>query len=225
VCEVWVGAHRHAVVVAHDHVDGLHASIVPKPSDRCSSARQRHGVAAKKPQPETDRRTKKVDALFTRWDRQDSPGCAVGIIKDGEFVYKRGYGMADLEHGIPITPQSVFYLSSTSKQFTAATAAVLAIQGKLSLDDDVRKHVPELPKYDKTITVRDLIYHTSGLRDYFVIRLAAGQSLEDYWNNDDVVRLLTRQKGLTAPPGTEFRFPVGAVPQPIVFGDRVVQSY
>lgn len=107
--------------------------------------------------------TSRVDKIFEKWNRPDSPGCAVGVFREGRIVYKRGYGMADLEHRIPITPSTVFTLASVSKQFTAAAVVLLAQQNKLSLDDNVRKYIPELPDFGAPITLRHLIHHTSGL--------------------------------------------------------------
>ena len=107
----------------------------------------------------------KVDRVFWMFDKTDSPGCALGVVRDGEFVYKKGYGLGSLELGVPLTPQSVFYMGSVSKQFTAASVVLAAEQGFLSLDDDVRKFVPELPSYGKTITLREMLHHTSGFRD------------------------------------------------------------
>ena len=89
-----------------------------------------------------------VDAIMAEWSRADSPGCAVGVVRDGELVLAKGYGQADLERGVPISPASVFDIASTSKQFTAAVVVLLAQEGKLSLDDDVRRFVPELPRYE-----------------------------------------------------------------------------
>jgi CubicO group peptidase (beta-lactamase class C family) len=106
-----------------------------------------------------------VDAVFSQWDRPDSPGCAIGVYQDGRTAYSRGYGMADLEHDAPMTPGSVFYAGSVSKQFTAMAAALAIKQRKLGPDDDVRKYVPELPEYGRPITIRHLLRHTSGLRD------------------------------------------------------------
>src|SRR6266481_4311081 len=88
---------------------------------------------------------RKVDQVFAAYDKPDTPGCALGVVRDGEFIYKKGYGTASLELGVPLTPQSVFYMGSVSKQFTAASVVLAAEQGFLSLDDDVRKYVPELP--------------------------------------------------------------------------------
>src|SRR5262249_3754729 len=109
--------------------------------------------------------TLRVDQLFGRFDRPDSPRCALGVIKDGKLISKRGYGMATLEHDIPIPPPSVFNVASASTQFTAMSVLLLARQEKLRLDDDIRKSLPELPAYQATITIRQLIHHTSGVRD------------------------------------------------------------
>ena len=110
--------------------------------------------------------TGKVDSLFAEWDKPDSPGGALAIIKDGSIIYKHGYGLANLDDNIPITPESVFYIASVSKQFTAACIVLLAQRGDLSLDDDIRTHIPKIPAYESPITIRHLIHHTSGLRDY-----------------------------------------------------------
>ena len=107
----------------------------------------------------------RIDSLFARWNRKDAPGCAVGVSRDGRSIFERAYGMADLEHDIGATPATIYEAGSVSKQFTAAAVVLLAQQGKLSLDDDARKHVPELPDYGTPITIRHLLNHTSGLRD------------------------------------------------------------
>ena len=107
-----------------------------------------------------------IDKLFTPWNQPNTPGCAVGIFKRGEIVYAKGFGIANLENNAPIAPDTKFDIASISKQFTAAAIVVLNQRGKVSLDDDVRKFIPELPSYGRTITIRHLIHHTSGLRDY-----------------------------------------------------------
>lgn len=106
----------------------------------------------------------RVDSVFSRWDRTDSPGCAVGISQGGRPVYLHAYGMSDLQHALAITPGSIFHVASISKEFAAYAVALLAADGKLSLDDDVRTYVPEIPDYGPRITIRHLIHHTSGLR-------------------------------------------------------------
>ncbi len=147
-----------------------------------------------------------VDRLFAAWDRPDSPGCAVGIIKDGRLLYARGYGMANLEHGIPITPRTVFDIASTSKQFTAASLLLLEQHGRLSLDDDIRRFVPELPDYGRPITLRHLLHHTSGLRDYLTLMALAGVRFDGVTTEEDALRLIVRQKGLNFPPGEEYLY-------------------
>ena len=114
---------------------------------------------------QTETQSAKIDKLFAQWDKPDSPGCALGVIKDGVLIYKRGYGLANLDHSVPLSPTSVFYIASTSKQFAAASVALLAKQGKISLDDDITKYLPELPKYQRPVTIRHLIHHTSGVLD------------------------------------------------------------
>ena len=142
-----------------------------------------------------------VDSVFAAFDNRQSPGCAVSAIDGDRTLVLKGFGMASLEHDLPITPQSAFYAASVSKQFTAFAVALLAQQGKLSLDDDVRKWLPEVPNFGKTITVRHLIHHTSGLRDYFGLLGMTG------WPNDGPVTeaqfldLVKRQKSLNFDPG------------------------
>lgn len=140
--------------------------------------------------------------LFEKWDKSDSPGCALGVYKDGQIIYKQGYGMADLENDIPITPATVFHVASMSKQFTAASIVLLAQQGKLSLNDDVHKYLPELPDFGERITIRNLIYHTSGLRDQWdLLDLAGWRYSLDLITDDDVMSVMTRQKELNFKPG------------------------
>jgi len=152
-----------------------------------------------------DKKTDAVDKLLSQWVKKDSPGCALAVIKDGKIIYKKGYGLANLELNIPITPQSVFYIGSVSKQFVTMCIALLTKQGKLSLDDDIRKYVPELPDYESSITVRHLIYHTSGLRDYLTLLGIAGVDYGTY-HEDDVVELIARQKELNFNPGEEYLY-------------------
>jgi CubicO group peptidase (beta-lactamase class C family) len=146
--------------------------------------------------------SKQVDKVFQKWDKRDSPGCALGVYKDGQIIYKHGYGMANLNDDVPITPATVFHVASMSKQFTAASIVLLAQQGKLSLDDDVRKYIPELPDFGQRITIRHLVYHTSGLRDQWeLLGLAGWRYSLDLITNDDVMSVMTRQKDLNFKPG------------------------
>jgi CubicO group peptidase (beta-lactamase class C family) len=158
------------------------------------------------PTVHADSRTDQVDALFEKWDRRDSPGCALGIIENGRFVYQRGYGLANLEYDIPITTSSVFRTGSVSKQFAAMAILLAAEEGKLSMDDDIRKHIPELPQYDPPVTIRHMIHHTSGLRDYLVLMNLAGKRDEDYYTNEEVMERLVKQKRLNFAPGDEYLY-------------------
>jgi CubicO group peptidase (beta-lactamase class C family) len=160
-------------------------------------------VATAFAQTPEDPLTKKVDQLFATWDKPDSPGAAIAVIKDGAVVYKRGYGSANLEYNIPITPQTVFHVASVSKQFTAFSIVLLANQGKLSLDDDIRKHLPEVPDFGKKITIRQLIHHTSGLRDQWTLLGMAGWRLDDVITKEHIMKMVRYQKELNFDPGAE----------------------
>ncbi|UCH98781.1 MAG: serine hydrolase, partial [Candidatus Aminicenantes bacterium] len=145
--------------------------------------------------------TDQVDKLFAQWDKKDSPGCALAIIKDGKIIYKRGYGMADLERDVPITSKSVFDIASTSKQFVAMSIVLLAEEGKLSLDDDIRQHIPGMPDYGNKITIRHLVHHTSGIRDYCDLMYLAGMPFENDYPEAQIIELIARQKELNFKPG------------------------
>jgi CubicO group peptidase (beta-lactamase class C family) len=153
-----------------------------------------------------DTLTDQVDRLFKTWDKPDSPGCALGVIKDGLFIYKRGYGMANLEYSIPLTSRSVFRIGSTSKQFTAMCIALLEEQGKISVDDSIRKYFPEMPEYANTVKIRHLLHHTSGIRDYLTLWSIAGERNDDFFIDPEVVALIARQKELNFNPGEEFLY-------------------
>ncbi|GHF17832.1 alkaline D-peptidase [Kordiimonas sediminis] len=168
--------------------------------------------------------SKAVDKIFAPFDRTDAPGCAVGVMKDGEFLHKGAYGMASLELGVPLTPDSVFRIASVSKQFTAAAVLLLADDGVIDLDEDIRRYLPDLPDYAHTVTVRSMLGHTSGMSRYDHIsgsyegekqpsavdlRSPLGRPFrlgnEDYLTNDefyDVVKKL----GLIHEPDTRFEY-------------------
>ena len=149
----------------------------------------------------------KVDAVFAKWNRTDSPGCALGVYRDGKIVYKHGYGMANLNDDVAITPETVFHVASMSKQFTAASILLLQEQGKLSLDDDVHKYIPELPDFGEKITLRHLVHHTSGLRDQWaLLELAGWRYSQDLITDDDVMSVVTRQKALNFKPGERYMY-------------------
>lgn len=154
----------------------------------------------------TNEFSQQVDALFAEWDRPGSPGCAVGIIRNGELIHARGYGCANLDHDIPITPTTVFYLASVAKQFAAMAIALLIEEGHIRLDDDIRRFVPEFPDYGAPITVSHLVHHTSGLRDYHELRGIGGYSGADTWTEAHVVDFIMQQKALNFKPGDEYMY-------------------
>jgi CubicO group peptidase (beta-lactamase class C family) len=145
----------------------------------------------------------RADALFAAYARPGSPGCAAGVMREGALVFAKGYGSANLDYDIPITPRTVFDIGSVSKQFTAAGIFLLARDGRLSLDDNVRKWVPELPDYGTPITIRHLLHHTSGLRDYLVLMELAGLNYEDIHPEPEILGLIARQRALNFRPGGE----------------------
>lgn len=145
-----------------------------------------------------------LDQVFADYDSTRSPGCSMAVYREGEIAYARGYGMANLEYGIANGPNTVFRIASASKQFTAMAIAMLAEQGALSLDDDIHKFFPEMPNYGEPVTVRQLIHHTSGLRDYLGLARLADWT-EDY-SVDELLQIIVRQQELNFPPGTEFLY-------------------
>jgi CubicO group peptidase (beta-lactamase class C family) len=148
-----------------------------------------------------------VDRVFDAWRSTHGPGCAVGVGKNGTVLFERGYGMANLETDTPITPASIFHVASVSKQFTAMSIMLLEHDGKLSVDDNIRKYVPEIPDYGTPITIRHLLTHTSGLRDQWnLIALARGRFDEDRITEADVMDILPRQTALNFKPGAEYLY-------------------
>jgi CubicO group peptidase (beta-lactamase class C family) len=152
----------------------------------------------------TDIAPRQIDELFAAYNKPQSPGCSVGVIRDGAFIFQKSYGEASLELNVPLTSESVFYMASVSKQFTAATVVLAAEQGLLSLDDDVRKYIPELPDYGTRITLRQMLHQTSGFRDFLDLTDLSGRSMSALSSPDDVLALIARQKGLNNVPGQEF---------------------
>lgn len=152
-------------------------------------------------------RERRVDEIFAAHDTPDSAGCAVSIMERGAIVYKRGYGMANLEYGIPITPSSIFHVASVSKQFTAFAVALLVADGKVSWSDDIREYVPEVPDHGETITLEDLVHHISGIRDQWNLLSMAGWRWEaDVVRQEDVLDLISRQKALNFAPGRSYLY-------------------
>ncbi len=149
----------------------------------------------------------KLDAVFADWDSSDTPGCAVGVTHEGRMIAGRAYGMADLENPVLNTPATIFEAGSVSKQFVAGAIILLAMEDKVSLEDDVREVIPELPDYGHTITWRHLLNHTSGLRDWGSVTGISGWGRSGRTHNHDhVIDILSRQTHLNFPPGERYSY-------------------
>jgi CubicO group peptidase (beta-lactamase class C family) len=147
-----------------------------------------------------------VDALFAELAAPGSPGAAVGIYRGGRVIFAKGYGLADLESGAPITPRTPFHVASMSKQFAAFAIALLAREGKVDLDADVRTYLPYFPDLGVKITTRQLIQHTSGLRDQMTLFMLGGRDIRDVLRQEQVIQMVKRQQALEFAPGTRFKY-------------------
>ncbi len=148
----------------------------------------------------------RIDNLFQKWDKTSAPGCAIGIVRNDSLIYAKGYGMANLENGIPITPETVFYMASVSKQFTGYSIILLARQGKLNLDDDIRKHLPWIHDFGKTLTIRQLLNHTSGLRDDITLAAITGLGYDGMLTQALAINLIKNQTSLNFDPGEQYSY-------------------
>jgi CubicO group peptidase (beta-lactamase class C family) len=153
-----------------------------------------------------DNLLRRVDSVFADYDRTDQPGCVLGVYRDQRMAYARGYGMANLELGIALSPQSFLDIGSTSKQFAAYAIGLLEQDGKLRRTDPVRNYLPELGTYAEAITVEQLIQHTSGLRDYLVLMSLAGYRTEDWTDARDALGLIVRQREANFAPDSEWLY-------------------
>ena len=151
----------------------------------------------------SDAQQLKIDSLFVEWNQPNHPGGAIGIMKDGKTVFSKSYGLASLEYLVPNSTETIFNTGSVSKQFTAMGIVRLHEQGKLSVDDDIRKHLPELPDFGEVITIRHMLHHTSGLRSLHAMLELAGWRGDDSRTNEDLNRFLLKQRDLNFKPGEE----------------------
>src|SRR5580765_2204638 len=147
-----------------------------------------------------------VDEVFADLSQPGSPGCALAVARDSKIIYEQGYGLANIEEGVVISPQTVFDIGSTSKQFTAASILLLEKQGKLSVNDDIRKYLPEIPDYGHKITILHLLNHTSGLRDYLTLFILGGVNIDNVTTDEDALAVVARQKALNFVPGSEWLY-------------------
>ncbi len=150
--------------------------------------------------------SRKIDSLFLIWNTTSSPGCSVGIVRNDSLIYAKGYGMSNLEYGIINEPRTIYHMASVSKQFTAYAILLLEKSGKLSIDDDVHKYLNWFPDMHKRITIRNLLNHTSGIRDQWELLAIAGTRLDDVITQEQIVKLLSRQQALNFEPGSKYAY-------------------
>ncbi|HEB34903.1 hypothetical protein LCGC14_1217460 [marine sediment metagenome] len=148
----------------------------------------------------------KIDKIFAGFAKPESPGAAVAVLKEGMVVFRKGYGSAQLEYKIPITPSTIFHVASVSKQFTAMAITMLEAQGKLSVDDDIHKYLPDIPDFGKKITIRHLLHHVSGLRDQWELLIMSGWRMDDVITQDHILDVVKRQKELNFMPGDRYMY-------------------
>ena len=148
---------------------------------------------------------KRIDSLFSKYN-DETVGVSVAVVKNGEVVLKKGYGMANLEYEIPNSPKTIFHVASVSKQFTSFAIFLLEKEGKIKFDDDVRKYIPELPIYEKPITISHLCAHTSGLKDQWALLTLAGWRMDDVITTEQILKLICKQKSLNFTPGTQYKY-------------------
>jgi CubicO group peptidase (beta-lactamase class C family) len=153
----------------------------------------------------SDSLTRAIDQVFARFT-PSSPGCAVAVYQNGRVRFAKGYGAANIEYAVPITPQTPFISGSLSKQFTAAAIALLIEDRRIALSDDVRKYLPELPDYGKVITIDHLVHHTSGFRDWWELVGLAGLRYDDTYTVQDVLDMTARQRALNFDPGSRYLY-------------------
>ena len=146
-----------------------------------------------------------IDNVFADFNAE-TPGCALGVVQSGQLVYGRGYGMANLEHGLPINTASIFRIGSVSKQFAAAVAALAAMEGYLDLEDPLQKWIPELPDYGEPLTLRHTLNHTSGLRDYITLMSLKGLRGDDFYTVDELIEVQALQEELNFTSGSEYLY-------------------
>lgn len=157
-------------------------------------------------QPTAGALSKKADSLFAAYNSQNTPGCAVAVVREGKLLLEKYVGMANLEQNTAITPATVFDIASISKQFTGLAISMLEQEGKIHVNDDIRKYLPDVPDFGKKITISHLLHHTSGIRDWSEALILAGWRMDDLFSSDDVMRMVAHQKELNFEPGSRYSY-------------------
>ena len=173
----------------------------------CAASGEAAGQGAPPPVHVSQAVATRIDSIFAQYDRANAPGYAVGVLHQGRLVYAKGFGGANLDHGIRITPASVFNVASLSKQFTAASIGILVRRGRVSLEDEVRRHVPEFPHYPGPVRIKHLLYMTSGLHEYYTLARPGGRSWNvDHFTTSDAIEAALSQASLKFPPGSRWEY-------------------
>jgi CubicO group peptidase (beta-lactamase class C family) len=176
---------------ANGAIDPLHRKPIPMSKGGLSSL---------------DSIEQRIDKVLKDFELKEGPGASIAVLHEGKIIYSRGIGYSNLEYDIPIEKNTIFHVASVSKQFTAFSIAMLAKQGQLSLDEDIRVYLPELPDFESKITIKHLIHHTSGLRDQWDLLALAGWRLDDVITEEQILKLINNQKELNFKPGEEFLY-------------------
>lgn len=161
-----------------------------------------HGLNAQLSQSQIQQ----IDSLFLDWNSPNHPGGSIGVMQNGKLVFSKAYGLASLEYGITNTTETQFNIASVSKQFTALGIVLLHLEGKLSIDDNIRKYLPEMPEFTERITIRHMLHHTSGMRSLHALLGLAGWRYDDMRSNEDLMRFMVLQKELNFEPGSEYMY-------------------
>jgi CubicO group peptidase (beta-lactamase class C family) len=180
---------------------GVHQIIVTPFEDETGE----YSIGPLRQEPIANTPEGKVDQMMS-WYSDGTPGGVVAVTRGGEIVFSKGYGLANIEYGVPNTASTPWHMASVSKQFTAMAVVMLHQQGLLDIDDDVRQHLPELPDFGRTITLRHLLNHTSGLRDHWTLWTMSGGRMDDVIRKEDIYRLVLRQRDLNFDPGSEYLY-------------------
>jgi CubicO group peptidase (beta-lactamase class C family) len=174
--------------------------------DRESVESGDYEIVLRKAEPVATNRSARIDQLMTPFTGEASPGAVIGVVDRGKFVFERAYGMADLSFGVPFRVSTPTNIGSVTKQFTAMSILLLQNDGLLSLDDEVRKHIPELPDFGKPVTLRNLLNHTGGFREIYNFLPLTGRAGEDHIDREEAIRIVQRQPELQATPDTEYNY-------------------
>lgn len=173
--------------------------------DPSSAAKMTSEIIALTEKTSSDLTISNLDKVFAEWNNTaPKPGVAAGLLKDGKIVYQKAFGYADVSREIPVTADTRFHIGSMAKQFTAFAVLLLEEQGKLTLADDVRKYIPQLPDFGQVITIKHLLTQSSGLHDFMTLKEIAGWREKDSFTQKDALNLIFKQKKLDYLPGTQF---------------------